>query len=155
MTDMMMDVVKRGTATRALALKRTDIAGKTGTSQDGRDTWFCGFNADLVGVAWVGFDQERSLGPREEGSRTALPIWIKFMAEALKGSPEHRLPTPPGLETRLVSSTTGKPARPGDANTVFEIFMADHLPESEPRDTDIAEPNESPADKEKTDDSLF
>jgi penicillin-binding protein 1A len=155
MTDMMMDVVRRGTATGAQVLKRNDLAGKTGTTQDGRDTWFCGFNADLVAVAWVGFDQERSLGPREEGGRTALPIWIKFMAEALKGKPDHRLPTPPGLETRLVSSATGKPARPGDTNAIFEIFMADNLPDSEPADSNEVAPNELPADKDKTDDSLF
>jgi penicillin-binding protein 1A len=153
MTDMLMDVVKRGTATGALVLKRGDLAGKTGTTQDGRDTWFCGFNPDLVGVAWVGFDVERSLGAREEGGRTALPIWIKFMAEALNGQPERRLPMPPGLETRLISTVTGKPARPGDPNAKFEIFMADHLPE-ENSDTETP-PTETPAEKEKTDDSLF
>jgi penicillin-binding protein 1A len=153
MTDMLMDVVKRGTATGALVLKRGDLAGKTGTTQDGRDTWFCGFNPDLVGVAWVGFDVERSLGAREEGGRTALPIWIKFMAEALNGQPERRLPMPPGLETRLISTVTGKPARPGDPNAKFEIFMADHLPE-ENTDTETP-PTETPAEKEKADDSLF
>jgi len=155
MTDMMMDVIKRGTATGALVLKRSDIAGKTGTTQDGRDTWFCGFNADLVGVAWVGFDQERSLGPGEQGGRTALPIWIKFMAEALNGRPEHRLPMPSGLETRLISSVTGKLARPGSPNSVFEIFMAEHLPEADASDTNEPMPSETSNGKEKPDDSLF
>src|SRR5690606_35233905 len=97
MTDMMADVIRRGTATRALKLGRQDIAGKTGTTNDRRDAWFCGFNASLVAAAWVGFDQERSLGPGEEGGRTALPMWIYFMGEALKGIPEQRRPAPPGL----------------------------------------------------------
>lgn len=155
MTDIMMDVVKRGTATRALELKRNDIAGKTGTTTDGRDTWFCGFNADLVGVAWVGFDQERSLGPREEGGRTALPIWIKFMAEALSGRPEHRLSQPPGLVTMLVSKVTGKPARPGDPNAIQEIFFADHLPENDAADPVVRDTNGTPSDAEKPNESLF
>jgi penicillin-binding protein 1A len=127
-TDMMGDVVRRGTAVRALALKRGDIAGKTGTSNDRRDAWFCGFNPNLVAAAWVGFDQERSLGPGEQGGRTALPMWIYFMAEALQGTPEVRLPQPPGLVTMRVSADTGLAARPGDANGIFELFMAEHLP---------------------------
>jgi penicillin-binding protein 1A len=155
MTDMMMDVVKRGTAMGALVLKRADIAGKTGTTQEGRDTWFCGFNADLVGIAWVGFDMERSLGAREEGGRTALPIWIKFMAEALRGQPERRLPMPPGLETRLISTVTGKPARPGEPNAKFEIFMANNLPSDDGSDTADTPPSEIPTEKDKPDDSLF
>lgn len=154
MTDMLMDVVRRGTATRALELKRFDIAGKTGTTQEGRDTWFCGFNADLVGVAWVGFDQERSLGPGEQGGRTALPIWIKFMAEALRGRPEHRLPAPSGLETRLISSVTGRAARPGDADAIFETFIAGTAPDGNGADApapDAADPREKKDDQ----DSLF
>jgi penicillin-binding protein 1A len=127
-TDMMSDVVKRGTAARALALKRGDIAGKTGTSNDRRDAWFVGFNPNLVGAAWVGFDQERNLGPGEQGGRTALPMWIYFMAEALQGTPEVRLPLPPGLVTMRVSADTGLAARSGDANGIFEMFMPGHLP---------------------------
>jgi penicillin-binding protein 1A len=153
MTDIMADVVRRGTATRALQLKRNDIAGKTGTSQDKRDAWFCGFNADLVGVAWVGFDQERSLGPREEGGATALPIWIKFMGQALKGQPEHRLPQPSGLVSMRVSTVTGKPARPGDPDTTLEMFMAEHVPGGDDRDTES--PHEDANPNDKPDDSLF
>ena len=81
LADMMGDVVRRGTAKRALVLNRPDIAGKTGTSNDHHDAWFCGFNGRLVAAAWVGFDQEASLGPGEEGGRTAVPIWIHFMRE--------------------------------------------------------------------------
>ena len=86
-SDMMRDVIRRGTGRRALALGRNDLSGKTGTTNDRRDAWFSGFNADLVATVWVGFDQERSLGSREEGSRTALPIWVNFMGDALDGRP--------------------------------------------------------------------
>jgi len=134
MTDMMTDVVRRGTATRALALKRSDIAGKTGTTNDRRDAWFCGFNGNLVAAAWVGFDQERSLGAREEGGRTALPMWIDFMRVALDGQPENRLPPPPGLVTMRISPETGLPARAGELDAIFETFIAGHVPTAEPGD---------------------
>src|SRR5256884_9464104 len=88
MSDMMADVIKRGTGRRALALGRGDIGGKTGTTNEAKDTWFNGFTRNLVATVWVGFDQERPLGESEEGARTALPIWMQFMREALKGVPE-------------------------------------------------------------------
>jgi penicillin-binding protein 1A len=128
MTDMMSDVVRRGTAARAMQLKRNDLAGKTGTTNDGRDAWFCGFNASIVGTSWVGFDQEKPLGRSEQGSRTALPIWIYFMAEALRGTPEHRRAPPPGLVTMRISADTGLAARPDDANAMFETFIEGRLP---------------------------
>ncbi len=120
--DMMRDVIRRGTGQRALALGRSDLAGKTGTSNDRRDTWFGGFNADLVATVWVGFDQERSLGPREEGSRTALPIWIDFMREALRGQPPAPLPRPPDIVTALISADSGLLAPAGAADSLFEVF---------------------------------
>jgi penicillin-binding protein 1A len=125
MTDMMKDVIRRGTATRARVLNRNDIAGKTGTTNDRRDAWFSGFNSDLVGTAWVGFDQERPLGDNEEGGRTALPIWIYFMKEALRGQPEHTLTQPEGVVSMRISAETGKTNERG----MFEYFLADHLPE--------------------------
>jgi penicillin-binding protein 1A len=153
MTDMMADVAKRGTAARARQLGRNDIAGKTGTSQDRRDAWFCGFNAGLVGAAWVGFDQERSLGPHEEGGHTALPMWMYFMADALQGTPEQRQPAPPGLVTMRISPETGLAASPGDASAIFETFMAGHVPNEEgPRAPNGNDPNQ-PA--EQSNDSLF
>ncbi|HYM34113.1 MAG TPA: penicillin-binding protein 1A [Steroidobacteraceae bacterium] len=154
MTDMMADVIAspQGTGWRAQALGRHDLAGKTGTSQDYRDTWFCGFNADLVGVAWVGFDQEKPLGRGEEGGKTAEPIWIDFMREALAGRPEHRLPQPPGIVELRISKTTGKAPRAGDTDTMFEKYMADHLPESAPTDVSEREPNR---ETEKSDEPLF
>ena len=135
MTDMMKDVIRRGTATRALVLGRRDIAGKTGTTNDRRDTWFVGFNGDVVGAAWLGFDQERTLGDNEEGGHTALPIWIYFMQEALKGLPEHAMPQPSGVVSMRVIPDTGKIAPANSRTGIFEYFMREHLPENEPADT--------------------
>jgi penicillin-binding protein 1A len=125
-TDMLRDVIARGTGQRARALGRSDIAGKTGTTNDGRDAWFSGFNPDLVATAWVGFDQERPLGAGEEGARTALPMWIYFMREALAGVPQHRLPMPDGVVTARVPSEPTELG--GEAPPEFEYFLADHLP---------------------------
>jgi penicillin-binding protein 1A len=126
-TDMLRDVINRGTGQRARALGRNDISGKTGTTNEGRDAWFSGYNPDLVATAWVGFDQERPLGRDEEGSRTALPMWIYFMRAALAGVPQHRLPMPDGVVTARVA-----PVDSGfdqDASADFEYFLAEHLPE--------------------------
>ena len=128
MTDLMREVIRSGTGQRARALGRGDIAGKTGTTNDNRDTWFSGFNADLVASAWVGFDQQRPLGPDEEGSHTALPMWIYFMRDALAGVPGHRLPMPDGVVTARISPETGELAGGNDPNAMFEYFLADHLP---------------------------
>ncbi|MBL8447101.1 MAG: penicillin-binding protein 1A [Zoogloeaceae bacterium] len=97
MTSMMEDVVRRGTATRALALNRGDLAGKTGTTNDYLDAWFCGFNPEMVGVAWIGFDQPRNMGKGETGGAAALPIWVNYMRIALDGKPEVRRDLPGGL----------------------------------------------------------
>ena len=125
-TDMLRDVIRRGTGQRARALGRDDIAGKTGTTNDGRDAWFSGFNSDLVATAWVGFDQERPLGSGEEGARTALPMWIYFMREALAGLPQHRLPMPDGVVTARVAPDPS--AFGGESAAEFEYFLANHLP---------------------------
>ena len=88
MVSMMQDVVRHGTATRAMQLGRMDLAGKTGTTSDSVDAWFCGFQPTLVGIAWMGFDQPRSLGDRETGGGAALPIWMGYMEKALKDVPQ-------------------------------------------------------------------
>ena len=129
MTDLMRDVIRRGTAHRAMALKRDDIAGKTGTTNDRRDTWFTGFNGDVVASAWVGFDQERSLGDGEEGGRTALPMWVYFMREALAGQPQHRLPQPEGVVSARISSATGELVAGNDPDAIFEYFLIGRLPD--------------------------
>ena len=131
MDDMMADVIKRGTGRRALALGRSDIAGKTGTTNEAKDTWFNGFTPNLVATVWVGFDQERPLGEAEEGARTALPIWIGFMGEALKGVTEEHRTMPEGIVTLRISPETGTLVSAENPNGVPEIFMADHLPSAE------------------------
>jgi penicillin-binding protein 1A len=125
--DMMRDVIRRGTGRRARDLGRTDIAGKTGTSNERRDAWFSGFNGALVATAWVGFDQERSLGEREEGGQTALPMWKYFMARALRRTPEAPLPQPPTLITARISPDTGLLAAADDSRAIFELFRTTDL----------------------------
>ncbi len=128
MDDIMADVIRRGTGRRANVLNRSDIAGKTGTTNDSKDAWFNGFNRDLVATVWVGYDQERSLGEGEEGSRTAVPIWVYFMREALKALPQHVRPRPEGVIELPISRETGLLATADDPDAVSELFMADHLP---------------------------
>ena len=127
-TDMMMDVIKRGTGVRARALGRSDIAGKTGTTNDSIDVWFNGFTPNLVATVWVGFDQERSLGASEQGANTALPIWMHYMREALRGVPEVHRPMPEGLVTLRISPDTGMLASGENPDAILETFMTDHLP---------------------------
>ena len=130
--DMMRDVVRRGTGVRARReLGRSDLSGKTGTSNDRRDAWFGGFNADLAAVVWVGYDDSSPLGPREEGSRTALPIWIEFARIAFRGVPEHQMPMPEGIVSVKIDRETGCPARAGQANVIFEVFREGHVPDCE------------------------
>ncbi|MGA1336439.1 MAG: penicillin-binding transpeptidase domain-containing protein, partial [Burkholderiaceae bacterium] len=97
MHNLLQGVVKNGTGRKALQLGRTDLAGKTGTTNDAQDAWFAGYQPKLAGVAWVGYDQPRSLGERETGGGLALPIWMSFMAEALKKTPQQFVNPPAGL----------------------------------------------------------
>lgn len=97
MDSIMKDVVRRGTATKAMALKRNDLAGKTGTTNDYLDAWFCGYQPTLVTVAWIGFDKPRNLGSGETGGHAALPMWINYMRKALDGVPESFPKAPEGL----------------------------------------------------------
>jgi penicillin-binding protein 1A len=130
--DMMREVVRRGTGARAWReLGRKDLSGKTGTSNDRRDAWFGGFNAELAAIVWVGYDDDLPLGPREEGSRTALPIWIEFMRIALKGVPESRGAMPEGIVNMKIDRETGCPARRGQSDTMFEVFREGHEPDCE------------------------
>jgi len=108
MTTILRDVIKKGTGRRALVLKRDDLGGKTGTTNDFKDAWFSGFNQDVVATAWVGFDQPTTLGRGEAGSRAALPIWIDFMKTALKHSKEKPLAMPDNVVSVYVDPETGK-----------------------------------------------
>ena len=130
MDDILRDVIKRGTGRRALALGRTDLAGKTGTTNDSRDTWFNGYNRQLVASVWVGFDQSKPLGEAEEGSRTAAPIWVDFMQIALKNVEEVPRTMPDGLVRVRINAGNGAIASADDVDAIFETFMIDSLPES-------------------------
>jgi len=125
MTSMLRDVVNFGTATRALALGRKDLAGKTGTTNENVDAWFCGFNASIVGVSWIGFDQPRTLGNNETGGIAALPIWVSFMQKALKGVPEKPIQPPEGVISVRVNPDTGLR---DDGSSVSEFFFAEFPP---------------------------
>jgi penicillin-binding protein 1A len=128
MTSLMQDVIKRGTGRRALALGRSDLAGKTGTTNDQRDAWFCGFDTQLVTTVWVGFDQVQPLGNGETGSRAALPMWIDYMRAALKDVPPSTLAQPPDLVTVRIDAKTGLRLPPGEAGGLFELFRPGHVP---------------------------
>jgi penicillin-binding protein 1A len=128
MRSMMRDVVRRGTGRRARVLHRSDIAGKTGTTNDQQDAWFSGFTSDVVTTAWVGFDRPQPLGTAETGGRAALPMWIAFMREALKGLPVRPLEQPPGLVTVRIDPETGLLAGANNPDAIFETFRVDHVP---------------------------
>ena len=142
MQSMMRDVIQRGTGRAARSLGRDDIAGKTGTTNDQRDTWFMGFNPDLAAGVWVGFDQPRSLGRGEYGSATALPIWKDYMAVALEGLPERVIDRPPGIVSRRIDPETGEPASTDNPDAVFEIFRAENAPEPVDETNDYREDGE-------------
>ena len=128
MTSIMRDVVRRGTAKRAMQLGRQDLAGKTGTTNDQHDAWFAGYNDSLVTVSWMGFDTPQSLGAQETGGSAALPIWVNFMAVALKGVPENSFEQPEGLVSVRINPETGLLAGAGSPNAIFEVFPEDALP---------------------------
>ncbi|NLC01398.1 MAG: peptidase, partial [Pseudomonas formosensis] len=130
LNSMLQDVITRGTASRARELQRSDLAGKTGTTNDQKDGWFSGYNGDYVTTVWVGFDQPAPLGRREYGSTTALPIWSQFMAAALAGRPEHSQPQPEGLVSVRIDPYTGRTARPGTPGALLEIFKEEDMPPS-------------------------
>jgi len=127
MNSMMKDVVRRGTATRALQLGRNDLAGKTGTTNDHFDAWFAGYNPNQVAIAWIGYDKPRALGGSETGGAAALPIWIKYMATALRGVPEIEPVVPDGIMALRIDPTTGIRAD-NDENGIYEYFYHENPP---------------------------
>lgn len=128
---MLKDVIKRGTGRLAQELKRGDIAGKTGTTNGPRDTWFAGYSPDMVTVTWAGFDQNTLLGKREYSYSVALPIWIEYMRSALAGIPEKHRAQPDGVVTVRIDPETGNRAEPGDPDAIFEIFLAEDAPSAQ------------------------
>ena len=128
MTSMLQDVIKRGTGRRALAMGRDDIAGKTGTTNDSIDSWFSGYNADIVTTVWAGFDQPQSLGRNEYGGTVALPIWMTYMSAVLKDMPEHPPAEPDGLLKLRVDPVSGRAATPDTPDAYFEVFKSEDSP---------------------------
>lgn len=132
MNDLTRDVVRRGTGARAYReLKRDDLAGKTGTTNEQRDAWFAGFNPSVVAVTWMGFDDFSPMGQGETGSRNALSIWIEYMRTALKDMPATPVARPADIVTIRINRETGCPAKADDANAQFEVFMAARLPDAD------------------------
>nr|WP_288356302.1 penicillin-binding protein 1A [uncultured Pseudomonas sp.] len=128
MTSMLQDVIKRGTGRRAMALGRNDLAGKTGTTNESKDSWFSGYNADYVTTVWAGFDQPESLGRNEYGGTVALPIWMNYMGAALKDKPNHAPIEPDGILTLRVDPHSGRAAAPGTPDAYFELFKSEDSP---------------------------
>lgn len=125
---ILKDVIKRGTGQRALRLGRNDLHGKTGTTNDQFDAWFSGFSPAQVATAWVGFDQPQALGRHETGGRTALPMWIDYMRDALHGIPDINLPQPTDMLTVRIDPVSGKLAHSRDSKAIFETFRAEYAP---------------------------
>jgi penicillin-binding protein 1A len=126
MGDFLKDAIQKGTGKRAKALNRSDIGGKTGTTNDLQDNWFAGFNRDLVCVTWLGYDDPKSV--LEYGSRSALPIWVDFMKVALEGAPLAPMDRPAGLISVRIDPETGLLAHPKQKDAVFEVFTAETVP---------------------------
>jgi penicillin-binding protein 1A len=132
MHSIMRDVVRMGTAGRAMKLGRGDLAGKTGTTNDFIDAWFCGFNPTLVGIAWIGFDQPQTLGRNETGGSAALPIWMGYIGTVLKGVAEQAFNPPAGVVSVKVNAETGARATDGEAGIVDFFYQEFPPPEGGP-----------------------
>ncbi len=124
MQSLLQQVVKSGTAQKAKALGRSDLAGKTGTTNNFVDAWFSGFTPQLHTTVWFGFDQPGDLGKSESGSRAALPVWIDYMKVALKDYPEKSQPIPDGIVTAYVDKDSGEATSPSNPNGYKEYFAA-------------------------------
>ncbi|PZO88617.1 MAG: penicillin-binding protein [Micavibrio aeruginosavorus] len=122
MVSILEGVVERGTAAKLKELERP-LAGKTGTTNKSKDTWFIGFSPDLVVGVFVGFDDPKSLGKRETGASTTVPIFGDFMKEALKDTPATPFRVPPGIKNVRINASTGRAAMPGDKNIIWEAFV--------------------------------
>ncbi|WP_188150024.1 penicillin-binding protein 1A [Teredinibacter waterburyi] len=140
MDSILKDVIQRGTGVRAKVLGRTDLGGKTGTTNGPIDAWFSGYSASVAATTWVGFDANTELGKREYGGSAALPIWIDFMRTALANTPEYKRPQPAGLVTVRIDPETGDRARSDDPDAIFEIFRSENVPELKDAPTQQASP---------------
>ena len=139
-THMMTSVIDHGTGARAKELRRP-AAGKTGTSNQSKDTWFAGFTTDVVAVVWVGYDDGKPLGAQESGAQTALPAWLAFMKAAHEKKPASEFPRPAGIVTVRIDKRTGKLPPDDDPDTMDEVFLAG----TEPTETAAAQAEAPPA----------
>ncbi len=128
-TSALQDVIRGGTGRSALVLKRPDIAGKTGTSNNQMDAWFSGYNGNIVTTSWVGYDQPQSL--YEYSWRAAMPIWIDFMRAALAGTPETQYTVPADIVMVRINPNTGLLASPDEQDAIFEMFRKNTAPTQE------------------------
>jgi len=135
MVHILEGVVERGTARYALSGIGRPMAGKTGTSNDSKDTWFVGFSPDLVCAVFVGFDEPFEMGEHETGAVAAAPIFREFMTEALKGKPPVPFRVPPGIRLVRVDARTGRPAQPGDSAVIYEAFKPGTVPDGGEEET--------------------
>jgi penicillin-binding protein 1A len=131
MTMLMRDVVRAGTATRAMTLGRQDLAGKTGTTNDHVDAWFAGFNGRLVAVSWIGFDTPANLGTNETGGQAALPIWMAYASRVLKGVPETEVTPPSGVVAVNINPMTGLREPSGSSRTIEYFYQESQPPVGE------------------------
>jgi len=148
---MMRDVVQLGTATRAKVLGRQDLAGKTGTTNNLLDAWFAGFTPGQVAVAWIGYDTPRTLGKDETGAKAALPIWIHYMATALKGIPDVPYIVPDGVMQVKIDPTLGTLVNE-DEEGMYEYFYQENPP---PSVEIVLPPMQDPTDTEFPPDSMI
>jgi penicillin-binding protein 1A len=131
MTSMMQDVVRIGTAAKAQQLGRSDLAGKTGTTNNQIDAWFAGYNPKQVAIAWIGYDQPRSLGSKETGGHAALPMWIDYMASALKNIPDVPYEVPEGISAYKIDPLTGTREKDNEGGIVEYFYREFPPPEIE------------------------
>jgi len=148
---MLRSVVVEGSGARVQReIGRSDLMGKTGTTNGPRELWFSGFNADLATTVFVGFDTPEPLGEREQGATVAVPIWIDYMKAALEGTPERTMRRPDGIEDRLIDRETGEPALPGSSNAVFEFFRSENAPSTPARSTNSGADDDGEVDATET-----
>ena len=127
-TDILKEAAIRGTARKISELERKDFAGKTGTTNKAESTWFTGYNGEIVTSVWVGFDQPKSLGDREFGSSTALPIWVDYKKNIIDLIPVTNTLPPKGLSVVKIDRKSGTLANEESKNPIFEYFLEENLP---------------------------
>jgi len=132
MDSILQDVTRYGTAAAAAKLGRHDLAGKTGTTNDFVDGWFCGYQPELVGIAWLGFDQPKTLGKNQTGGRVALPIWMDYMGKTLKGVPESERTMPEGVVAGRIDADPTVPAETRSTDFYYREFAPPKEERGEP-----------------------